>query len=377
MKRTIALGAACVLAASMLVGCGGPNPREPAELEKFVEMVKVEDVWTAKVGKNTTGLLVPAVTQKAIYAAGEDTLYRIDPATGDTVWSVDAQSTISAGVASDGQVVALGTDTGLLQVFSEAGKELWHVKLSSEMSVPPLVINGLIVVRTSDTRVSGYDALTGERRWRYQSQAPALSLRIAREMRFSPAGVLIGQSNGKLLALDGTGKPVFDVPIAQARGTTEVERLVDVVGTPLVDAKMMCAAAYQGNVVCIDAQDGHLLWRCPVDAASGPVTDGKHVYVTAANGEIYAFDYESGAQKWKSKEYLWRSPSAPVVVGEAIAVGDFDGELHVLDPNTGKTIGRMSTSGAVKSAPVPFAGGALFQTDKGRLVYMKVTKKTP
>ena len=140
------------------------------------------------------------------------------------------------------------------------------------MSVPPLIGSGFVIVRTTDTRVTAFDAVTGERRWHYQSQVPALTVRAPAQMRFSPAGVLVGQANGRLLALNARGETVFDAVIAQPKGTTEVERLVDVVGAPMVDARMMCAAALQGNLVCRSSLNGRRVWNPAVDAVTGPVS---------------------------------------------------------------------------------------------------------
>ena len=366
--RLALVAAAC---GAFLCACSSTSTREPVDLEKFTETMKVEKVWSVSLGENPTGLLTPKVTETGIYAAGSNTLYRINPETGEEVWKVKLDSSAVAGVGSDGHTVALSIASGELLAFDESGKELWRVKLTSELTVPPLVGSGIVVVRTSDTRVSCYDALTGERRWRYQGQAPALSLRVARELRFSPAGILVGQSNGRLLALDGQGQPVFDVPGAQAKGTTEVDRLVVVVGAPLVDSHMMCASAYQGNVLCISSENGRFLWAKPVDAVSGPISDGTNVYITAANGEIHAFDYASGTPRWTNKEYHWRSPSAVVVTPEAVAFCDYDGVVSFLDPITGKTIARTSVGGAVKSIPVSLSGGALFQTDEGHLTFIR------
>ena len=193
-------------------------------------------------------------------------------------------------------------------------------------------------------------------------------------MRFSPAGVLVGQSNGRLLALDGNGRTVFDAVVAQAKGITEVERLVDVVGTPLVDARMMCAAAFQGGILCMDARNGRPVWRAQVDAVSGPVTDGRHVYVTTARGEINAYDYETGKLVWSNAALLWRDPSAVSVVGDVIAVGDFEGKVHFLDPQSGEIIGRTSVSGAVRVPPISMGDGALFQTEEGEIAYIRAVK---
>ena len=231
-----------------------------------------------------------------------------------------------------------------------------------------------MIVRTADTRITAFDAASGERRWRYQSQVPALTVRAASSMRFSPAGILVGQSNGRLLALDGQGKTIFDIVVAQPKGITEVERLCDVVGTPLVDQNMMCAAAFQGGILCISAKDGRPLWRAAVDAVSGPVTDGGRVYVTTSRGEINAYDYATGELVWQNSALLWRSPSAVAVLDEVIAVGDYDGVVHFLDPKTGKFVGRTSVDGAVRVPPISLGNGAIFQTDEGQISSITVTK---
>lgn len=139
----------------------------------------------------------------------------------------------------------------------------------------------------------------------------------------------------------------------------------------MVDATLMCAASYQGRVLCISAEDGHTAWTRPVDAVSGPVTDGSYVYVTASDGALYAFDHDTGTPAWTNSEYRWRSVSAPVVTSGGLAFGDYDGIVSFLDPTTGRTVARSQIPGASVSAPVPYDGGALFQTDEGKLVFLR------
>lgn len=366
----LTIAAVCGLA---LVGCSSTS-HEPAELEDINQLVDSDSVWSQSVGSSVTGLVTLFLTQSGLYAAGGNTLYKLDPKTGEEEWAVETDAEISAGVGSDGEFVAVGTVKGEVEVFDATGKKLWNARLSSEMSVPPLVGAGFVIVRTADTRITAFDAVSGERRWRYQSQVPALTVRAASTMRFSPAGILVGQSNGRLLALDGQGKTIFDIVVAQPKGITEVERLCDVVGTPLVDQNMMCAAAFQGGILCISAKDGRPLWRASVDAVSGPVTDGGRVYVTTSRGEINAYDYATGELVWQNSALLWRSPSAVAVLDEVIAVGDYDGVVHFLDPKTGKFVGRTSVDGAVRVPPISLGNGAIFQTDEGQISYITVTK---
>ena len=229
-------------------------------------MVSPKVSWTASVGEND-GYLTPAVTDNAVYAAGGSSLYRLDRHTGDKVWEAEAGSRIVAGVGTDGMHQAVVTDRGEVEVYDAEGKFIWRATLSAETDVPPLVGQGLVVVKTSDTRITAFDIVTGERRWHYQGQAPALTLQAFNQMAWSPAGILAGQANGRLLALGLNGKPVFDAVIGQAAGITEVERLIDVVGRPWVDNQLMCAAAFQGNLVCMSSTNGQLVWNAKVSSS--------------------------------------------------------------------------------------------------------------
>lgn len=67
-----------------------------------------------------------------------------------------------AGVGSDGYFVAVGTDQGNVVALSAEGKELWRRKMPSEVDMPPLVGHDLVIVHTSDTRVTAFNARTGE-----------------------------------------------------------------------------------------------------------------------------------------------------------------------------------------------------------------------
>ena len=249
LKQKLTVLAAAAVSALVISGCSSMNSHEPAELNDIRELVDADEVWSENLGQTEGSLITPVVTPTGIYSAGGNELYRIDPKTGDVVWSREADAEISAGVGSDGNYVAVGTVKGEVEVYDAQGERLWTARLSSEVSVPPLVGSGFVFVRTADTRITAFDAVSGERRWRYQSQVPSLTVRAPSQMRFSPAGILAGQANGRLLALDGNGRTVFEVLVAQPKGITEVERLVDVVGTPLVDANMMCASAFQVGVL--------------------------------------------------------------------------------------------------------------------------------
>lgn len=367
--KRIMTGAAAALLALPMAGCSffsTPDSHEPAELQDYKPLVRAKISWSTDVGDNS-GYLTPAVTDNAVYAAGENNLYRLDRSTGDVVWQTETGADVSAGVGTDGNYIAVVTVKGEVEVYDAEGKFVWRAPLSAETQVPPLVGQGLVVVKTADTRITAFDLITGNRAWHYQGQAPALTLQGFSQMSWSPAGILAGQANGRLLALGLDGKVVFDAVIGQAHGITEVERLIDVVGRPWVDQQLMCAAAFQGSVVCMNSMNGRLAWSARVDAVSGPVSDSQLVYVTDAQGHLHAYSRESGREAWQNTDLTWRSVSAPIRIGGTIAVADFEGVVTLMNPATGTVVGRTSLSGAVRAPAAQYGYGAIFQTAEGEV----------
>lgn len=367
-KKVLTAAVAALLVLPM-AGCSffsTPDSHEPAELQDFKPLVKAKVSWTADVGENS-GFLVPVVTENAVYAAGDNRLYRLDRNTGDTVWSVETGGRVTAGVGTDGMHQAVVTDRGEVELYDAEGRMLWHAMLSAETDVPPLVGQNLVIVKTSDTRITAFDLITGERRWHYQGQAPALTLQAFSQMTWSPAGILVGQANGRLLALGLDGKPVFDAVIGQAKGITEVERLIDVVGRPWVDQQLICAAAFQGQLVCMSSQNGQLAWNVPVDAVTGPVSDSQLIYVVDDRSGVHAFNRQTGREAWVNRELEYRTVSAPIRIGGTVAVADYEGVVTMMNPANGVVVGRTKLDGAVRAPATQFGYGALYQTADGEV----------
>lgn len=183
--------AAALLSVLPLAGCGifsSSDPHEPNELTDFTPRVAVRTVWSTNVGEAVSKNLIPAVTDNAVYAAGDNEVVRIDRQTGDVVWRAEADGSITAGVGTDGNYIAVGTDRGEVQVFDAEGKPIWKARLTADIAVPPLVGAGRVVVKTTDTRITGFDLITGARVWHYQSQAPALSLQEFSQMAWARPG---------------------------------------------------------------------------------------------------------------------------------------------------------------------------------------------
>lgn len=373
LRTAIAAGLALALGGCSLFS--SDSPRAPVKLTEIQQSATVNTVWSTKLGSSEHSFLTPALAGNGLYAAGSNEVFRIDPSNGAKVWTASLKEKVVAGVGSDGYFVAVGTDQGNVVALSAEGKELWRRKMPSEVDMPPLVGHDLVIVHTSDTRVTAFNARTGEQAWYYQGQVPILSVRAPRQMIFFADGILVGQANGKLIGISLTGKVAFEASISMPSGITEVERLNDVVGAPLVTSGVLCAASYQGRVTCMSPQNGSVRWTEKVDAVTGPTADLKTVYVVDEKSTIHAYSLATGGELWKNDTMKYRQNSAPVAVGSYVASGDYDGYVHLLDPITGREMGRGRLSGAIYTTPIAYGDGAIFQTVDGELAFIRSTSR--
>ena len=368
---------------SVLAGCswlpswlGGPPSRaaQPTALTDIRPALNARVVWRASIGAGRTELMQPAVTENAVYAAAADgAVVRLAPDSGQVVWRSDVKARISAGVGSDGFTVAVASARGEIIALGADGKELWRTQVGGEMRSPPLVGRGLVVVRSTDYRITALDAANGKRRWAYQRANVPLTLRSLTEMVYAGDVVIAGFPSGRLVALNAANGAVrWDVAVSEPRGATEVERLADVVGAPLVIGNEVCAATYQGRVGCFDATNGSLRWSSEISAGAGPTADERRVYVVDSKSNVVAFNRAAGSTAWRQDKLMHRDLSAPLALRRAIVTGDFAGVVHLLSPEDGAFVARVPLPAEVVATPRALGGGAVVQARDGTVALIAI-----
>ena len=140
------------------------------------------------------------------------------------------------------------------------------------------------------------------------------------------------------------------------------------VGDPVVQGKEVCAATYQGRVGCYETATGKQVWARDISSLTGVSLDARYAFVADESGTLQAFDRTNGRSVWKQDKLANRQLSLPQPFGEVVAVGDFEGYVHLLARETGAFVGRYATgSGPVRAAPQPIPGGLLVETQSGAL----------
>lgn len=355
---------------------GSRPASKPAPLVAIQATTQPRIVWRGDVGPAERTMFFPAVTGNIVYAAGSTgQIVGFDTRTGNAVARMNAAQRLSSGVGASGSLIVVGTGKGEVLALDSSGKQLWKVQLPGEVLAPPAVEGTLIVARVGDGRIYGLDTAEGKRRWVYQRSTPPLSLRNHGGVVLERGALFAGFPGGRLVALAAaTGNVGWDSVVALPRGTTELERVSDVMGLPVVDGDRVCAVAYQGRVACFDTQSGTTIWARDMSSIAGMDADHRGAYITDDKNAVIALDKSNGASLWKQDKLFGRGVSAPLAFGRFVAVGDFEGYVHLLSREDGSFAGRIATDGSPIGAP-PIALDAntiLVQTRNGGVFAISV-----
>lgn len=383
--RGIARAAAVLLSVAALAGCstvkgwfgggeGKAKPNEPAELVEFTATQTVGKLWSARVGKGEGRIGArqgPAVSDGRVYAAAvEGGVRALDLQSGRSLWTYESELQLSGGPGvGDGLVVVGDLDGHVIALDAETGAERWRAKVSNEVIAAPAIGMGMVFVRSNDNRVTAFDAASGERRWFWNHDVPALSVRGNDAPLLGPGLIFVGNDDGTLSALSATdGRPLWEQPIGMQEGRTELDRMADVDGTPVLDGPVIFATSFKGSTVAIDGPSGRPMWASDKGGPGRIGVASDSIVVTEASGSVFGLDKRTGSAMWQQPGLARRNVTAPVVQGDYAVVGDFDGYLHWLKLDNGEFAARVRASrDALRAAPIVADGILLVQDIDGGL----------
>ncbi len=365
-----------LLIAGVLSGCSlfseDDNTEPPAELESFDRQVRLVSLWSRDTGDGANEQRVklePVVSGERVFAADRSGLvlaYELE--SGKLLWKHKTGLAISAGVGIGDSLALVGSsEADLVALDAETGEERWRTTVSSEVLSVPRASDGVVVVQTVDGKITGLDEDDGKRLWIHDRSAPVLTLRGTSTPLVVQGVVLAGFANGKLTALDiRSGRQLWEVAVAVSRGRSELQRIVDLDADPVIRDGVLYVSSYQGRLVAISLQDGRMLWKRDMSAYAGIAVDDRQVYVSDADSEVWALDRRTGASLWKQGKLRRRDLTGPVVVGEYVGVGDFEGYVHLLSRDEGVIVGRERVDkDGIQVTPVAVFGDRLLVLGAG------------
>lgn len=361
---------AAVLSLALLGGCSifsSSNAPKPAALETVTPQIAGRQVWNASVGSVQFPLAITARSEQFFVAGSDGAVMALQASSGQVLWRAEVGERLSAGVGSDGRFAAVVT-RGNEVVLLEAGKVLWRKALKTPVTTAPLVAGERVFVLTVDRVVHAFDALDGRRLWELRRPGDALTLAQAGVITSYKDTLVVGQG-ARMAGVDPLkGSLQWEASVANPRGTNEVERLADLIAPAVRTGELICARAFQSAVGCVNADRGTTLWSRNVGGNQGVGGDAQLVVAADASDRITAWNTRNGDVQWTAEQFLNRKLSAPLVQEKTIVFGDFEGQLHFISRETGKTQLRLPTDGSpIVGAPVLSGTTLLVATRNGGL----------
>jgi len=382
-----------LLSAVFLAAC---SSKEELVLPPVSNSIEPVEVWDASIGSGVEhyeSALTPIIVGDTVYAASREGLVAaFDLANGKKKWQFDLRkpagsslwqsvgavwsgdnARISGGISQGYDKLYFGTENGDVVALSLDGELVWRTEVTGEVLVKPAVGDGLVVVATGAGTLVALHPDTGEQRWQFDNEQPALTLRGVSEPVIEAGGVIYGSGSGKVgVVIAERGYQAWEEAVGVPQGSTDLSRLADVDAKPLVQGGTVYSIAYNGALVAQELRSGRQIWKRDYASFRNMAMSGDTLYLVDSAGAIYALDSRSGTEKWSqfglNKHFL----TGPTVYKNYLVIGDNQGNLHWVDRETGDFVARqsMDSSGFYTEA-VTDGSYLLVQSRNGELVLLQ------
>ncbi|UNC49201.1 outer membrane protein assembly factor BamB [Enterobacter huaxiensis] len=377
-----------LLSVTLLSGCSLFSGEE--DIVKMSPLPTVENQFTPSTAWNTSvgdGIgdfysnLHPAFADGVVYAADrKGTVKALNSDDGKEVWSVNLaekdgwfsrkSALLSGGLTVAGGHVYVGSEKAQVYALNASdGSVAWQTSVAGESLSRPVVSDGLVLIHTSNGQLQALNEADGLVKWTVNLDMPALSLRGESAPAVAFGAAIVGGDNGRVSAvLMQQGQLIWQQRISQATGSTEIDRLSDVDTTPVIVDGVVYALAYNGNLTALDLRSGQIMWKRELGSVNDFVVEGNRIYMVDQNDRLLALNTEGGVTLWTQSDLLHRLLTAPVLYNGSLVVGDSEGYMHWVDPETGRfTAQQKVDSSGFLTDPVVADGKLLIQAKDGTL----------
>lgn len=374
-----------IIATLLLNGCGvsklwkeKDNTEPPTPLEALEPLTGVQSVWQRRIGSGTAEQhlrLAPQVEDGRLFAADpKGNVYALDARDGRVIWQQRLDVLISGGPGVGDGLVLVGSSEGdVVALDDTSGEVRWTASVSSEVLAAPQAADGVVAARTVDGKLFALNATDGSQRWVYDRTVPVLTLRGTSAPHLIDGVAIAGFDSGALVAVSlGNAQPLWETQIAVSSGRSELERMVDIDGNPLIVGNTVYAVTFQGQLAAVDLRTGNVLWRREMSSYTDMDVDSRYVYVTDERSHVWALDRFTSASLWRQTGLQARRLTAPAVIGDYVVVGDLEGYVHWLRREDGQFAARVRVGETpIMAPPVAEDGVVYVHTTGGALAALR------
>ncbi len=292
--------------------------------------------------------------------------YALDAHSGKVRWRRSLDGPVGAAplIGSAEGVVFVGTESGTMHALELAtGKERWSYATKGAIQTVPAYGEGLLFFSSGEERVYALDAATGRRKWQYDRESPeGFTVRGRGAPFWWQRNLYVGFADGNLVCLSAsTGDMVWQKGLSG-----EAKRFTDVDTTPTVVEGTLYAAAYSGGVYALDPKDGALRWHHDLDGVSSLSVGGGRVILSSSKSGVHCLD-DQGHPLWQQEIGRAGELSPPLLVRNMVMVSTTGGGLYIVDAEGGQLAGYFPPGHGATAAPTTDGKQLYLLTNNGYL----------
>lgn len=340
----------------LMLGCSSTTKvKEPTALAPLDSLYTLDRQWQVKMQS------MPSLDSEGLFFAEDNEKLYAASSTGHVValskqlktrwidqvtWQTKFSSPVVSGPAKYSDQLIVGTAKGLLMSLSaETGQVSWQAELSSEVMSHAVISEGHIFTRTVDGKLYSVDAKSGEITWVVEHQMPSLSLRGAPAVLVHEGSLYVGWESGVVQALSAkSGALLWEARVAIPKGRTDLERMVDIQSSLVIQNNRLFVLGFHGKLAAIDPNNGEFFFVKELSGYSDFVVDESNIYVADDQDVLHAFDLLHGTNLWKQEALKGRVLGDLSFYGDYLLVTDAWGYMHWVDRLQGVETARLKHS---------------------------------
>lgn len=321
----------------------------PTEIKPYDKKASMELIWENKVGDNEVNNFNLVFSEEFVIAATSDgSVRKMKINSGETVWKKEFSQKIMIGVGGNIENILFIAEDGYLWCLDGKGEAIWKIFVDGEALTTPVINNDKAYVRLANYGILQVDLKQGDVDWRYIHSSPSLTFNGTSSLAFSDGIIYGGFGAGKLVAIhQKSGAFMWEATISQIKGVTDIERLNDVLSQPLINNREIYAASTSGDLTAIDRKNVNTIWTRKISSFKNLAFDGFDIYLAHKSDSLYSLDSKNGKTNWRNADLQYRRVTNPIITGDYVAVGDFDGYIHLLNIESGAIEGRAQITSNV------------------------------
>ncbi len=231
--------------------------------------------------------------------SGKNSVVGYDLRNSDEMWRTHGLPSATNPVLYKENALLVSVGGSVFADSAVNGHEKWNLKTKGRVFANPIIWNGQLVVGSAQGTVTGIDCEKGTSKWRLNLNEPIMTLCA------NDSTIFIGTQTGDMIAVNArTQKVLWKVSTGN-----------QIVHHPLALGDSLLWTNSKGEIYKIDTSTGdyQLLVTLNIPFAGTPVKSDKGILLSGLDGNLYLLNPETGTVQ-KSLKFDGRLRSAPIFI---------------------------------------------------------------